>query len=62
MQEGIHFNLRFPFVGKPRILISSDASSHRAFDYGQAKTGSPSPQLKGPDQVWESMVEMSKKV
>ena len=39
LQEGIHVNLWFPFVVQPRILISRDASSHRAFDYGQAKTG-----------------------
>ena len=68
-------NLYFQLVVQPRFLVSRDAASHRAFDCGQVKTGqsvtstrqatpkhgSPSPQLKGPHQMRESMVKMSKK-
>ena len=63
MQEGIHVNLRFPFVVQPHILISTAAASHRAFDYGQAKTWeSVTHNSRAHTKVWESMVEMSKKV
>ena len=48
LHEGIHVNLQFPLVAQPRILISTNAASHRAFNYGQAKKRSPLPQLKGP--------------
>ena len=63
LHEGIHVNLRFPFVVQPCILISSDAALHRAFDDGQAKKkGIHHPNSRAHTKVWESMVEMRKKV
>ena len=55
--------------------LSAHAASHRAFDCGRQKPGSPSHQLEGPHQgvrvhhpnsrahtkVWDFMVKMSKK-
>ena len=69
-------NLCFQLVVQPRLLISRDAASHRAFNCGQAKTGqsvtstrratpkhgSPSPNSRAHTKVWESMVKMSKKM
>ena len=47
-QEGIHVNLCFQLVVQPGILISRDAASHRAIDYGQARTGESVTSTQGP--------------
>ena len=50
LAERIHVNLLFPSLVQPCILMSNNAASHNAFNYGEAKTRSPSPEVKNPHQ------------